>query len=269
MYCEAQSISEAVTAEDKTMTTAVRIRTRVGSLERAAMAANTFAMIQYYNVCFLWFMYVMVLTGFNQDDPTTSLSALLQSLRLYNRAVETLSRLNPTPVARQETEETDPFAEEPKDSAKPQSAQKTSPHKVPSNGLEWRISEGLMTILFALAQAYFVRGSAREAEYFAQQAQDLAEAMNTPAMVSRALARKGEIYLHLGRLDEGYQCLVKAADLVSGLSALDAADIRRLHGDYSLKNLKSQDAQQLYEEAMNILEELQKSFSALDGVSPK
>lgn len=50
MYCEAQGLSETITSEDKTMSTAMKIRTRVGTLERAAMAANTFAMIQYYNV---------------------------------------------------------------------------------------------------------------------------------------------------------------------------------------------------------------------------
>lgn len=190
-------------------------------------------------------------------------------MRLYNRSIETLTRLNPpTATAPKDTHEEDPFASpEPDDSKKPGVDQKGLSRKIPSNGLEWRISEGLLTILFSLAQAYFVRGSAREAEYFAQQAQDLAESINTPAMVSRALARKGEIYLHLGRLDEGYDCLVKAADLISGMSATDAADIRRLHGDYNQKSLKTEDAQHLYEEAMKILEELQISFSALEGAS--
>jgi separase len=195
------------------------------------------------------------------------LTALLQSLRLYNRAVDTLARLHPVPASRHVSQDDDPFAApEPQDTKKLQPQLK--PRKTSMNGLEWRISDGLLTVLFALAQAYFARGSAREAAYFAQQAQDLAESIQTPAMVSRALARKGEIYLYLGQLDEGYQCIVQAADLVSGMSATDAADIRRLHGDYSRRNLNNQDAKHLYGQAMTMLEELQKLFIALDGVSP-
>jgi separase len=52
MYCEAQALSEMITAEDKGASTALRVRSRIGFLERAAMAANAFAMIQYYNVSY-------------------------------------------------------------------------------------------------------------------------------------------------------------------------------------------------------------------------
>ena len=50
IYCEARKLSEDISPEDKTLPTSQRIRHRVGKLERAAMAANAFAMIQYYNV---------------------------------------------------------------------------------------------------------------------------------------------------------------------------------------------------------------------------
>lgn len=50
IYCEARKLSEGILPEDKTLPTSQRIRHRLGKLERAAMAANAFAMIQYYNV---------------------------------------------------------------------------------------------------------------------------------------------------------------------------------------------------------------------------
>jgi separase len=132
-------------------------------------------------------------------------------------------------------------------------------------GLEWRICDGLLSTLFALAQAYFARGSAREAEYFAQQAQDLADAINTPTMVSRALARKGEIYLHTNRLSEGRECLMQAMESVDKRALAGVADLKRLRADYDLRNANPEVAQELYEQSIGMLDELQSLFAAMDG----
>lgn len=133
------------------------------------------------------------------------------------------------------------------------------------DGLEWRIAEGLLSTLHSLAQSYFSQGSPRAAEYFIEQMQDLAESLNCPAMVSRALAKKGELQLHLGQLEEGHETLVKAAELLMDMPGPEAADIRRLKGDYSQLNEQDRDAEALYSEAADILEELDKMFSAMDG----
>ena len=132
-------------------------------------------------------------------------------------------------------------------------------------GLEWRICDGLLSTLFALAQAYFARGSAREAEYFAQQAQDLADAINTPTMVSRALARKGEICLHTNRLDEGRECLVQAMEFVDNGAHAGVADLQRLRADYDMRNSNPEAAQELYEQSIGMLNELQTLFATMDG----
>ena len=50
-YCEALSLSANLPGEEKGMPTAQRIKARVGSLERAAMAAHTYGVIQYARVC--------------------------------------------------------------------------------------------------------------------------------------------------------------------------------------------------------------------------
>ena len=201
---------------------------------------------------------------------------MLQSLRLWNRAVDTLARLNPPPASKSAPEpDENPFEMSSLKAALPGSesdqpelsaTKKTFKRRPAMDGLEWRITDGLLNTLFALCQAYFARGSPREADYFAQQAQDLAESLNAPAMVSRALTRKGEIQLHQGQLDGGYVSLMRAAELLEDMPGPDAADIRRLRGYYSQLKAMHGDAHELYEGAARMLEELEKLFSGLDGL---
>lgn len=71
-----------------------------------------------------------------------------------------------------------------------------------------------MHTLFGLGRAYFLQGSVRGAEYFIEQARDLAESLNTPAMLSRALTKKGELLLHQGNLEAATANLLEAAELL-------------------------------------------------------
>jgi separase len=129
---------------------------------------------------------------------------------------------------------------------------------------EWRLAEGLLETLFSLVDLYFTRGSPREACCFAQQAQDLAEALNAPAMTGRALVKKGEIDLSRGRLDEGYANLMLAAKYIQDLPGTDTADIHRLRAEYNRRIDRPEDAQKLYERAMAVVDELDKVFSTFD-----
>lgn len=133
------------------------------------------------------------------------------------------------------------------------------------DGMEWRVAEGMLSTLFALTHAYVVRGSVREAEYFVQQAQDLAESLKLPAMLSRAYARRGEIHLHLGKLDSAHGFLMDALDLMKDIPGVDAADVRRLCGVYNELAAEHKSAQQLYTEALSMLSELEKAFSTVEG----
>jgi len=198
---------------------------------------------------------------------------MLQSLRLWNRAIDSLSRLRPSPQQPKPTE-LNPFdmsdalpsgkLESSSQSEKPPT-RKTFIPRSSMDGLELRISQGLLDVLFALCGAYFSRGSSREAEYFAQQAQDFATSMNAPAMVGRALARKGEVQLHQGRLQEGHQSLLHAMEVLEDVPSTERADIQRLRGDYNQRCAHTEYAQQLYTEATSMLEELDGHFVAFDG----
>ncbi|KIP07348.1 hypothetical protein PHLGIDRAFT_30059 [Phlebiopsis gigantea 11061_1 CR5-6] len=258
-YCEAYSASEALPPIDKELPTAQRIAMRAIVLERAAVAASTFAMIQY-----------------SRDDPSAAINGLLQALRLWNRAVDTLSKIAPVSAPSEGAADLDnPFLAEPAPRtgkttdngklANIASPSKTTPRLPALNGIEWRVAHGLLVTLFALTQAYVSRGSPREAEYFAQQAKEVAESLNTPAMVGRALARIGEIYLHLHQVEDSHASLAKAAEYLAGTVGPDAAEIRRLHAEHSRLHSDGTEAPQLYEEAMAMLEELDGVFAALDG----
>ncbi|KAF7294812.1 Cysteine peptidase C50 [Mycena indigotica] len=251
LYREALTRAQLVSEETKGMMTAERVRFRVGNLERAAVACHVFALMQH---C--------------REDTAASLESILQSLRLWNRALDALTRLRPQP-SKPIDEDDNPFSSSPKtDAASTEQPMpsKTFPRRNAMSSMEWRVCDGLLATLFALCEAYFTRGSAREAEYFAQQAFDLAQSINTPALAARALAKKGELQLHQRQLQEAHLTLLQANDLLENLSGRDIADIRRLRGDYSHLSSQDKDARQLYEEATSILEGLDKNFGVLDEI---
>lgn len=257
------------------MHTAQRILLRAGLLEQAAVAASTFSTIQHTRVSLKtsWIRHVKLTTM--QDDPVTSINGMLQALRLWNRAFDTLSRLDPSPsFSKSEQNSDNPFLGAPKGATEGtqsaanderQMTRKLSGKSSALSGIWWRIAEGLLNTLFSLTQAYVARGSPREAEFFSQQAKDLSLALNMPAMTSRALARLGEIYLHLGQLNDSHSCLVEAATLISDTAGPDAAEIHRLNAEYNRMSENNEEAQHLYDEAIAVLDKLEHQFVSVDG----
>lgn len=200
---------------------------------------------------------------------------MLQSLRLWNRAFDNLCRLVPpsSPSKRAQEDADNPFITAVVDAGHDLQHNANSPGQRNNVSLRmshalsdiwWRIAEGLLNMLFSLTQAYVARGSPREAEFFARQAQDLSVALKMPAMTSRALARLGEIHLHLGELHDSHEYLTEAAKLISDIAGPDAAEIRRLCAEYNGMKENKQEAQHLYDEAIAMLDELEKQFASVD-----
>lgn len=121
------------------------------------------------------------------------------------------------------------------------------------DGLEWRIGSTLLQTMFLISQVYSKRGFARESEFFAQQAEDLAWSLNAPSMVSRALSCRGEVQLLLGKVHDAQESLSNAVTLVQGIMGADAAQARRLQGDSLLIAELNTDAQNMYLDAIRIL----------------
>lgn len=201
----------------------------------------------------------------------------MHALRLFNRATETLTRLHaPSPHTK---DEDDPFAltelknalnavTGPAESVK-EVASKQSRRLLPipvADVIEWEIIDGILHTLLTLSLLYFNRGTPREAEYFATEAQRLAESVKVPAMISRALMRKSEVLLYLGRTEDALGNIMKAVEYLERFPGTDSADVVRLKGDYNYAIDQTTDALSLYVNASCIIMELESTFGALDSV---
>lgn len=136
--------------------------------------------------------------------------------------------------------------------------------------MEWRVGEGLLNALFSLSRAYLERGSPREAQYFAEQARDLAEALNAPAGMCLALVKDGEVKLSQGLLTEGSEQLEEIEKWVNtcvdGYLHSNLADLYRLKGDLEQRGSMLADAQKHYQDAIAVIERVDQDFDSLDGV---
>ncbi|KAH9478241.1 Separin [Psilocybe cubensis] len=264
VYLEAHVISNALDLEQKGVSTQQRIYARAKVLEIAALASRVFSLVQ-----------------FEKGDIYASHEGLLQSLRLWNRAVDAITRLYPV----RGPPESDPFEMTSLNDALPSTSSTSVP--TPANGsttkkpnerrplldgLEWRMSEGLLSTMLALAQTYFLRGSAREAEYFAKQAVDLAEQMNAPGMIGRALTRQGEVQLHMGHLQDAWETLMKASLIVKDVPGLETVEIRRLKVECDLRvngedAVVAEDHQTEFNETVAMLEDLDAAFRQFDNLA--
>lgn len=135
----------------------------------------------------------------------------------------------------------------------------------PMDGMEWQVSEGLLSTMLLLAQTYYLRGSAREALYFTKQAADLAESLNAPTLRSRALAIQGEIQLHMGTLDEAHASISKAGEIMCNIPGIDTANIRRISVELNSQGMGETDVS--FADVISMLDELDNSFHHFDNTA--
>jgi separase len=97
------------------------------------------------------------------------------------------------------------------------------------NALVTLVLQGLLRTIFDLAEAYSIRGSVREAEFFLGQALSLSESLQAPLGVGRSLIRQAELKMTRGLLDEGLEMLAKAEDIVADVSHFNASSTSLPH----------------------------------------
>ncbi|KAJ4488281.1 cysteine peptidase C50 [Lentinula aciculospora] len=272
-YQEGLRLAGRLKAPNKQASTTEKIQTHVARIEQTALAYEVFSSIQS-----------------TLNNASDSLDGLLKALRLWNRAFESLGRLqppSPTPKSTG-TEESDPFSTcdvlptptsgtplyATSSQTEPPSTSRRigniSQRRVLSLGLEWRVGQGLINAFFSLFQAYYDRGSPREAQYFAKQAEELAESVNAPAGLRRAMVKNVEVQLFQGLIEEGSGQLEKIEQCVNstgdGDVHVDLAELHRLKGELGQRDSMMIDAQKHYEDAINLIESVDQNFSSLDGV---
>ena len=198
------------------------------------------------------------------------MKALLQALRVLNRAAESLARLNPEP--KKGSNDVDPFAmseikeslQSTQSSGSSTTAAKTRRTRVPLDGLEWRISNALLETQLSLAQTYAVRGSAREAEYFQEQAEELARVLGSSALLIRSLILKAELKMALGCPHDANSVLEEVMELSRNAGYLNEADIHRSIGDHLVASSMEADADSEFKQAAETLTKTQIAFDDLE-----
>ncbi|KAF6764468.1 cysteine peptidase C50 [Ephemerocybe angulata] len=263
VYLEAFEHSDRMVGEQRGMSSVVKIQMRARRLELSAMACRVFGLIQ--NA---------------REDGTLALSSLLQSLRLWNRAIDTTARLARSSSSSKGSSDTsgqNPFESSATSNLEGDSTNQTQPtdkSKVltsskTSTELQWRFMEGLISVLFSLADAYLTRGSPREAEYFLKQVQTLGEAAGLPVIEARAVLRMVDVQLGLGRLEEAARMLGEAAARVGeggGGGMLDGVEYQRVRARYDERAEEREAASEGSVRALEMLRELDGDFRRLDGV---
>ncbi|KZV89225.1 hypothetical protein EXIGLDRAFT_771939 [Exidia glandulosa HHB12029] len=280
-YRRAAKMCDAL-EDERIPTTALRIRNRALQLERSALACSVFASIE-----------------LSRDNPYSAVGALTQALRLWNRAVDSLARLNqppppkPKPKPQHQKRDSNPFdmsdlrealgeitngppttsaalAPALPDNPAP-STKKAVPRTGVFEGLQWRMVSGVLSTLFCLARLYFLRGSARESQFFINQALELARSTGAPAMQARALARKAELALYMRDMTTVAAALSEAETLFQSVRGVDIADLHRLHGLRFVAEQDEQEGSAMLARASAALQDIGREFASteLEISSPK
>ncbi|KAG8981364.1 hypothetical protein FRB90_007306, partial [Tulasnella sp. 427] len=251
-YAEALALSEIMTIPDKNAPTIIRARARITMLERSALAATVYGAIQ-----------------LSRDNTTTAILGLMQALRLWNRALETLTKLR-QPSIPASSSSPNPFQVSAQEQAISSEEKSGNPRMWDAmmDGLHWRLADGVITTLFTLGRLHHLRGSVKNSEFFTQKANELATSLNAPLLISRALAKEAERELAIGRLDTGHDLLVQAAyhwEQVPDVLGPDLADLHRLQGNHRLRIEDPEEAKRIYGVASDLLDQLEKMFAETEA----
>ncbi|KAL5522623.1 hypothetical protein ACEPAG_8640 [Sanghuangporus baumii] len=264
VYEDAARAAEDLPDEDsgKGNSAAARIRSRAVILESCAIASHVYAVIQDA-----------------KNQPVIALKALLQALRLLNRATDTLARLNPT---RRLDDSSDPFTMSDVHNALPGSdgpitvvecgkgdSTRLTQSLVQLDALEWRIANSLFGTQLALSRAYALRGSVREAEYFERQAEELAHVLGSSTMTLQALLQKSELQVALRNVESSLVTLEAATRLTPGADGLHEIDVHRSLGDRLLLCSQEKVAQGEFDLAAGTLAKTMKRFDSFDKLAPR
>ncbi|KZO95424.1 hypothetical protein CALVIDRAFT_599208 [Calocera viscosa TUFC12733] len=241
LYQEALDLALGLEA-DESQSTAGRIKARTLLIERAALAASVYASIKD-----------------EEDDLPTALNALEQSLRLWNRAMENVTRLNPSLPQQPLEDASNPFLDD--DTTVKQSTSKSAKHSyVALDGLQWRVAEGLYQTLLLLAKNSCQSGSPRAGLLYFQRAAEVAESLKAPLPWGTALALQEELRIMCE--DAGSEDgLARATELLGNLRTSGMIEILRIQGEHYVKEEDKVHAHEVYASADGVLKDLETTYS--------
>ncbi|GAA5885666.1 hypothetical protein JCM6882_007518 [Rhodosporidiobolus microsporus] len=197
-----------------------------------------------------------------KGELSRSLAPAMQAMRLGTRALNNIARLAPVP-AKDSSAGGSAFNAPPTDhktplaDAAPINQRKGGSTALPGGalaGLSWQLVEALLTSTLRVATLHFTRGTPKSADFYAQQALDLAEDLGSARGMARALALKADVRMHWGKLEEAEADLGRLDGLVGSASCPEATEARRLRADLHHRASLHTEAYQLYLDAQKSLE---------------
>ncbi|GAA5830726.1 hypothetical protein JCM11251_001054 [Rhodosporidiobolus azoricus] len=211
-----------------------------------------------------------------KGELSRSLAPAMQAMRLGTRALNNISRLAPAPLKDSSTTGSTfnappPDHKTPLADAAPINHRKASSTALPGGavaGLSWQLAEALFDSTLRVASLHFTRGTPKSAEFYAQQALDLAEDLGSARCMARALALRADVRMHWTRLEEAEADLSRLDVLVGSASCPEATDARRLRADLHVRASMHTEAYQLYLDAQHSLEAFVSRTTEVDGHSP-
>ncbi|CAE6344415.1 unnamed protein product [Rhizoctonia solani] len=252
IYLAALELSEQIEPVEKGAAYMVKTQARLQALQQSATACRVYASIQA-----------------SRDDTLSMLLALTQSLRLWNRAIDILLRLTEKIQPNAPAEPANPFEVQGTLAKAPSldeasQAKKTVTRGAIMDGVQWQIAQGLLRTIFDLGEAYSLRGSVREAEFFLGQAESLSESLHAPLGVGRSLLKQAELKMARGLLDEALETLAKAEEIVADPISTDTSYLNYLLGHHRQKEAASgEDAYAMYTQAQDVLDQLDEKLGKL------
>ncbi|KAL9940626.1 hypothetical protein V8E36_000114 [Tilletia maclaganii] len=132
----------------------------------------------------------------------------------------------------------------------------------------WRCGRKLVDALLRCSQLLLMRGSGRDAELYATEAVDTAEALNARLTVSRALLQRAEVRLLMQRMEEGNEDLLRAQEPLHEVWIPEASESARIAGEAQLRAKATTQATQSFSSGQETLERLNALYSDVVAVIP-
>ncbi|GAA5845459.1 hypothetical protein JCM5353_003517, partial [Sporobolomyces roseus] len=241
-YETAMSVAELVAKPVGSASETIKIVEATLTIQRVAFASSVYSvMLQ------------------RRGDLARSLAPAMQAVRLYNRALGNISRLETSQKASRDqvplftappNDHITPLNDFPSQSRKPTDITAGGAHA----GLSWQIAEQLAQSIIRASNLYFVRGSPKDAEFYATQAIDLARDLSSDRMIARATASRVEVRILIGNSNGADIDLKYIEELIEATSCPEAVELRRLRADLHLRNSLQQQAYSLCLDAQKSLE---------------
>ncbi|GAA5868801.1 hypothetical protein JCM1840_005124 [Sporobolomyces johnsonii] len=253
-YETAMTLAEGLGQDDASTSTTARIIERTLLLQRTATAAS---------VCSVMLQ--------RKGDLARSLAPATQAMRVYQRALNNISRLTPSSKPSPDSNPSDTFTAPPNDHVTPLNDLVPASRKRngfgsggPQAAVSWQLAEQLASSILRVASLHLTRGTPKSAEFYALQAREFAQELGSARLVARATALRAEVRLHAGKLEEAAEDLAVVEGIVGTHSCPEAVEAQRLRADLHLRNSLRREAYQLYLEAQTSLESFVRSAAEVE-----